>query len=290
MKSKIKLGHTHTHKFYKLISLLGFGIIGASAIVTIPFVSTSCGRGESYIEKEVKKCNYTVMGYNVTSNSVSELLDLYIGEGIKGYISGRIYLGDINSTNRTCAVIGGQDFAAIDIYLPKYVSINDVTYTINNYSFGNFNITNIQGKVVIPNKIYSWNFKNCSLLTQAIFLDTTEHVVPAEAFYGCTGLTSIDISKSTIAIGRKAFYGCTNLANVNISSSVTEIIDYAFCGCSSLVNFNIPDGVTILGNSAFEGCSSLTEINIPKGIASLHDATFSGCSSLTNVIIPNNIT
>jgi hypothetical protein len=68
MNSNANSNHIHssTHKFFKLI-LLGFSIIGASAIVTIPFISTSCG--ESYAEKEVKKCNYTVQGHAVTNVS-----------------------------------------------------------------------------------------------------------------------------------------------------------------------------------------------------------------------------
>jgi hypothetical protein len=133
----------HTHKFYKLISLLGFGVVGASAIITIPFISTSCG--ENYAENEVNKCNYTVNGYTIPGSST-----FYIGKGIKGYISGGITVSNF-TVNNTCTVTtNGSEFAGCNLYLPKYVFINGGIYRIISAYLSS---QSLEGKIVLPNNL-----------------------------------------------------------------------------------------------------------------------------------------
>jgi hypothetical protein len=151
---KSKTNSDYSHRFSKLVSLLGFSIIGSAAIISIPFISTSCGKKESYAEKEVKKCNYTVIGHVIPSNDLLATSDVYISEGIKGYISGRIYLGNLNASKKICEVVGGQDFIASDIYLPKYVSVDGIVYTISEFLLGVNGVTNIRGKAVVPAGVY----------------------------------------------------------------------------------------------------------------------------------------
>lgn len=43
------------------------------------------------------------------------------------------------------------------------------------------------------------------------------------AFYGCTGLTAIEIPDTVVTLGDQAFANCTNLGNVKIPNSVTNI-------------------------------------------------------------------
>ncbi|HHT70624.1 MAG TPA: leucine-rich repeat protein, partial [Firmicutes bacterium] len=52
-----------------------------------------------------------------------------------------------------------------------------------------------------------------------------------EAFYECTGLTSITIPNSVTSIGTDAFSGCTGLTSITIPNSVTSIGMDAFSGC-----------------------------------------------------------
>ena len=146
------------------------------------------------------------------------------------------------------------------------------------------------------------------------------------AFWGCSGLTSVNIPSSVTSIGSSAFYGCSGLTAVHISdigawckisfvqssnplslarhlflngeevkdleipNSVTSIGSSAFYGCTGLTSVTIGNSVTSIGNGAFYNCSGLTSVNIGNGVTSIGSSAFSGCSGLTSVTIPNSVT
>ena len=99
-----------------------------------------------------------------------------------------------------------------------------------------------------------------------------------KAFYGCSGLTSVNIPYSVTSIGYQAFRGCSGLTSVNIPYSVTSIGDEAFYNCSDLTSVNIPGSVTYLGNHAFYGCS-MTDVycfakNVPTTEGNPFDSSY----------------
>ena len=114
--------------------------------------------------------------------------------------------------------------------------------------------------------------------------------IGSDAFYGCSGLTSVTIPNSVTTIGSGAFWGCTGLTSVTIPNSVTSIRGWAFYGCSGLTSVTIPISVTSIGSGAFSGCSGMTSVTIPNSVTSIGDRVFYGCSSLTAVTIPNSVT
>ena len=144
-----------------------------------------------------------------------------------------------------------------------------------------------------------------------------------QAFYDCTGLTSITIPNSVKSIGNYAFSGCTGLESIIVKSgnaayhsagncliktgnktviagcknsiipndgSVTEIGNSAFSGCVGLSSITIPDSVTWVRDCAFSGCTGLTSVTIGNGVTEIGSDAFSECTGLTSITIPDSVT
>ena len=98
--------------------------------------------------------------------------------------------------------------------------------------------------------------------------------------YGCQNTV---IPNTVTSIGNQAFYNCSGLTSITIPNSVTSIGNQAFYNCSGLTSITIPNSVTSIGNNAFSGCSGLTSINIPNSVTSIGSYAFRDCSGLTSV-------
>lgn len=107
--------------------------------------------------------------------------------------------------------------------------------------------------------------------------------IQAQAFQGCTLLTTVNLLPNITSIGEYAFYNCTSLISVeDLSPNITSISSYAFYSCSSLTDIDLSN-ITSIYNNAFYGCSSLTSVADTSNLTSIGNYTFSGCSSLTSV-------
>ena len=156
---------------------------------------------------------------------------------------------------------------------------------------------NTNGTVIIPefwngekvNALSAQAFFSCSGLT-SLSIPVGVTAIGWQAFYGCSGLTNIAIPTGVTFIEYQVFWNCTGLTNLTIPTGVTSIGDSAFYGCTSLTSLTIPTGVTSIGTSAFSNCTSLTSLTIPTGVTSIGTSTFSNCTNLTTLTIPTEVT
>ena len=129
------------------------------------------------------------------------------------------------------------------------------------------------------------------------------------AFYGCTSLTSVDLSSLTTIAGdyslNSAFFGCDSLTFLDLSSLTTIsagdggdgfAMQYAFANCNALTSLDLSSLTTVTGNSslnsAFKNCYSIVSIDLSSlttvGNGEEYDSevmsyAFNGCSALTSV-------
>ncbi len=114
--------------------------------------------------------------------------------------------------------------------------------------------------------------------------------VPANAFKGCEGLTSITIPSGVTTIYGFAFQGCTSLESINLYN-ITTLLGGSFQNCSSLaIEIDVPNLTTFNSYDTFNG-SGITRIKNLGSITSLgYYSNFKNCKSLTHVVLPNTLT
>ena len=194
----------------------------------------------------------------------------------------------------------------------------------HNNAFGSVIIPSeveFDGKLLPVTAIGSYAFVECEYIEYVTDITIPDSVTTIEekAFYGCTGLKTVEMPGSVISIGFKAFEncdsliynengGCLYLGNENnpylalisakdasitgavINEKTRVIAGGAFLNCSDLKSASVPYGVTSICEFAFSGCGSLADVEIPDSVTVIGDSAFSQCSAVTSVIIPESVT
>ena len=93
------------------------------------------------------------------------------------------------------------------------------------------------------------------------------------AFKGCTGITAVtvgDVSKSEeilhplTALDAEAFAGCSALTSVELAAPVKSLGVKSFSGCGALNDLKLSDGLEYIGDDCFENCYALRDIDFMK--------------------------
>ena len=176
-------------------------------------------------------------------------------------------------------------------------------------------------------EIESQAFMNSAWLSGACTIPEGTKTIGSQAFYGCSGITSLKVASSVKLIGSGAFAGCTGLTGTVTIPEGCEVADDAFANCpnvtvvyegadpSELFTWKISGGeATITGYkgdktvtsvtvpSSVDGCpvtaidayvfSSnryLTHITLPSTVETIGNYAFSYCSKLTSVSMPSSV-
>lgn len=117
-----------------------------------------------------------------------------------------------------------------------------------------------------------------------------------ESTFRSTGITTADLSSiTTLTEGSMTycFYGCSRLTTVDLSSLQTTTgegaLCYAFVECGNLTNLDFHALTTLRGYTfghAFEFCTSLQRVDFPALTNLSYSefwSSFSGCESLTDI-------
>lgn len=129
---------------------------------------------------------------------------------------------------------------------------------------------------------------------QNTIIPNTVQSIGGNAFYGHTGLVSLEIPASVRSIEVSAFgyngleqiivhsgnpvYDSRDNCNAIVRTDYNELV----VGCKSSV---ISNSVIRIGNNAFNNCKSLTALEIPSSVRTIGYSAFEGCSNLSSINI-----
>ena len=189
----------------------------------------------------------------------------------------------------------GHDFEVDGIYYKVVDDIsNIVTVTYKGESCNTY-ADEYVGAVVIPDSI---TYRS---------INYTVEQIDAEAFSGCSKITSITIPASVWHVGIGAFLYCSGLKEVHISDlsgwcelSFGDVADDAgdsplnyaeglYLNGKLITDLVVPEDVIEMGAHSFEGYKNLRSVVFHKGISAIHKSAFLNCTNLTDITFTDEV-
>lgn len=154
----------------------------------------------------------------------------------------------------------------------------------------------------------------------------TGTTINADAFKGCSSVTTIKLPAEIEVIGKNAFSGCAKLTAIDIpkeSTTLKRIEAEAFSGCAELKYVPLLESLEYIGENALMGCNKLEALELPffgatpalddenetmahifgvvpdslkeiylldSTVSYLPDEAFSHCTGVKTISIPNTVT
>ena len=220
-------------------------------------------------------------------------------------ISDNNYIAEYNAKNTTLTfkkVIDANisDIGNNSVIVEKYNNVGEICKALGNVTIKNI-VFEESFKTYAPTSLKEF-FYNCTSLETISgleYLNTANITDMSSMFYGCSNLTSLNLTKfdtKNVSSMYFMFYGCSNLTSLNLTNFNTKNVknmNGMFGDCTHLTSLDITNfntaKVTNMGNM-FLGCSNLTSLDLTNfNTAKLTDmhGMFKGCSALTSLDLTN---
>lgn len=228
----------------------------------------------TYTDKELTKVTIPASLTYLTGNGFMNCENLssvtFSGAPTIADIPSKAFLGtkltsiEIPASVRTISFEAFQD---VDTLTKVTFAEGSILETVGPFAFyGCDGITS----VTLPNNLKTVGesaFEKCENLTSLTISGAAKLTsIEQYAFSGCIGLTSLDFTTNPLLekIGANAFRGCTNISSVIFDDALKEIGSKAFYNTQKITEVILPQNLTFVGDDAFVN-AGLTTLEIKSG-------------------------
>ena len=199
----------------------------------------------------------------------------------KAFLGTKLTSIEIPASVRTISFEAFQD---VDTLTSVTFASGSILETVGPFAFyGCDGITSIS----LPSELKTIGesaFEKCENLTTLTISDSEKlTTIEQYAFSGCVGLTSLDFTTNPVLekIGANAFRGCTNISSITFDDALKEIGSKAFYNTQKIDSIVLPKNLNKVGDEAFVN-SGIRKLEIKSG----SDTSF-GTNVFTQYLIVN---